>query len=440
MTKPRRVLRVAATAAVGVAVWAAGARGDVVTPELSQGQTNRLSILHDYGLDALGDSSGDGGGVAGHGGGYLGEVPVIGTPGQGAAAAILSKLSDRFTFLQGIQSTDPAGTARSYDVSLGYASGYDSNPQARPSPRDGSFFGGDLTAGYHLTGGDRDPVVGTPFRADLAYTVLGAFYSGPRADADVVQQGLSGSFRQSLADNRLALTGALNDQFTMEHGAAFLDTVDAAAGAEGFVLPQLSLEGAYDYTHLQYFFRPAAVAEKPTADRHTLDARLHLYTIGQVRGADRVEERDDLTRFVQAALRRATLGYAHVWNFPDQQTGTDYRYQSDRVYVGLEGLTLPPEVRLFGQPIAQGTAGSVLYSHEFQSFGFVNSETFASPHARRDNLDVLTLRSNTRILDFANRAGLLATFLQLDLIHDGSNVPTRHFNELVVSSGLTYQY
>ena len=434
--------------AAGLAACAAAAtaRADFVTANVSQDQANRLSIFHDYGLDVIGDGTGDGSGVAGHGGGYLGEVAVPGTPGQGAAAAILSKLSDRFTFLRGIQSTDASGTGRSYDVSVGYASGYDSNPKAASLARDGSFLGGDLTAAYHLTQGEPDRVVGTPFRADLAYTATGVFYSGPRADADAVQQGLSASLRQSWLDNTLVGTASVNDGFTMEHGAAFLDTFDGTAGGEAFVLPQLSVEGAYDYGHLQYFFRPVLDAQKPTADRHTVDARVHVYTISQRRGDHSAVASGGWERFVQGALRRATLGYAHVWNFPDQQTGTDYRYQSDRVYLGLEGLALPPELKLFGQPIGQGTSASILYAHEFQDYAFTNSDTpvtftpFSTGHPRKDGLDVLTIRSNTRILDFARKGGLLVSFLQLDLVHDGANVPERHFNELITSSGLTYQY
>ena len=449
---PKRLLLAAAAATLPLAtlaplMTALPARADFVTPTVSQDQANRLSILHDYGLDVIGDATGDGTSVAGHGGGYLGTTPVPGNPGQGAAAAILSKLSDRFTFLQGIQSTDATGTGRSYDLSIGEASGYDSNPKAASLARSGNFLGGDLSAAYHVTGGGTpDPVVGTPFRADFSYTATGVFYSGPRADADAVQQGLGASFRQSFADNALVLTGLANDQFTMEHDAAFLDTFDGYGGAEAFALPQLSVEGSYDYSHFQYFFHPIADAQRPTAERHTLDARLHLYTVSQHRGDADAVATAGLARFVQGALRRATLGYAHVWNFPDQQGGTDYRYQSDRVYIGLEGLALPPEIKLFGQPIGQGTSASVLYSHEFQNYAFDNSDTPAvlsgtgPGHVRRDNLDVFTLRSNTRILDFAHNLGNLTSFLQVDVIHDGSNVPDRHFNELILSSGVTYKY
>ena len=433
--------------AVGCGAITAAARADVILPFVTQDQANRLSIFHDYGMDVIGDATGDGSGVAGHGGGYLGTVPEPGIPGHGAAAAAIDKFSGTFPFLRGIQSTDSTGTGRSYDLSVGYASGTDSNPEARAHPHDASFFGGSLAAAYHLTRGDVDPVVGVPFRADLAYTATGVFYSGPRADADAVQQGLGGFVRSSYADNAVVLTGGLNDQFTMEHGAAFLDTFDGTAAAEGFVLNQLSVEGGYDYGHLQYFFKPAGDdAARPTAERHTLDARLHVYTISQHRGDPNAVAKDGTTRFIQGALRRATLGYAHVFNFPDQQTGTDYRYQSDRVYIGLEGLALPPEVQLFGQPLGQGTSASILYAHEFQTFAFDNSnspavQTGTGPgHPRKDGLDVLTLRSNTRILDFAHKAGTLVSFLQFDLVHDGSNIPNRHFNENVFSTGLTYQY
>ncbi len=422
------------------------ARADVITPVVTQDQADRLSIFHDYGLDVIGDATGDGSSVAGHGGGYLGTIPAPGTPGQGAAAAILDRLSHRYTFLQGIQSTDSSGTGRSYDVSVGYASGTDSNPEARSHPHDASFFGGDVAAAYHLTQGEADPVVGTPFRADLAYTATGVFYSGPRADADAIQQGLNGSLRRSFLDNTLVATAGVNDQFTLEHGAAFLDTFDGSATAEAFVQNQLSVEGGYDYTHLQYFFKTDLDAQRPTAERHTLDARLHVYTIGQRRGDTNAVAPGGWERFVQGALRRATVGYAHIFNFPDQSTGTDYRYQSDRVYLGLEGLALPPELKLFGQPLGQGTSASILYAHEFQNYAFDNSaspavQTDSGPgHPRKDGLDILTLRSNTRILDFAHHAGTLISFLQFDLVHDGANIPNRHFNENVFSTGLNYQY
>ncbi len=434
--------------ALSTALCLPAARADQVSPTSTQDQANRLSIFHDFGLDVIGDGTGDGGGVAAHGGGYLGEVPPPGVPGQGAAAAAITKFQDTFTFLRGIQSTDGTGTGRSYDVSLGYASGYDSNPQARRvSPgSDTSFVGGNLSAAYHLTQGDVDPVIGVPFRADVSYTATGVWYEGQQADADAVQQGLSGSFRRSLAGNAVVLTGSVNDQWTIEHGASFLNTSDAEGAGELFLLPQVSVEGAYDYAHLQYFFEPVNDAQRPTAERHTADARLHLYTIDQRRGADHPTADAGLARFVQGALRRATLGYAHVWNFPDQQTGTDYRYQSDRVYIGLEGLALPPEVKLFGQPLGRGTSASILYAHEFQNYQYDNS---ASPdvtaglgpgHPRKDGLDVFTLRSNTRLLDLSHHLGSLTSFLQFDLVHDGANVLPRHFNEYVFSSGLTYQF
>ena len=447
MTLRRRAVPTAVIAILALAAAAPSAHADQVTAALSQQQSNRLSILHDYGLDLVGDSTGDGAGPAGHAaGGYLGEVPLVGTPGQGAAAAILTKVSSKLTFLQGIQSTDDTPTGRNFDLSLGYASGYDSNPKANPYARDGSFIAGTFTAGYHLVDGPDDPVIGSALRADVAYNVVAVAYSGPRADADGVQQGLNGSVRDSLLGDRLVATGSVNDQFTMEHGEAFLNTTDVAAAAEAFATYHLSVEGGYDYAHLQYFFRPVDDAQKPTAERHSLDARLHLYPVSQERGIGIPNTDAGLGLFVEQALRRATLGYAHVWNFPDQQTGTDYRYQSDRVFVGLEGLTLPPSIKLFGQPIAQGTSASVFYAHEFQSFAFDNSLTPAvlngtgPGHPRRDNLDVLTIRSNTRILDFAHHDGTLATFLQVDLVHDGANVPARHFNELIVSSGLSYVY
>ena len=457
-TRNRLTAAVACVLAVSPA-----ARADRVDPTSTQDQADRLSIFHDYGLNVIGVDTGDGAGVGGNGGGYRGTVPVPGTPGQGAAAAVIANLQDRFTFLRGIQSTDGAGTGRSFDVSIGQASGSDSNPEARRVSPDNSssFIAGVVSAAYHLTGGDVDPVVGSPFRADVSYTATAVDYEGKTADADAIQQGLAAAVRRSVLDNALSFSAAVNDQFTVEHGAAFLNTTDANGAIEALVTSQLSVEGGYDYGHLQYFFKPVDDRQRPTAERHTVDARLHVYPQSQRRSRPIVDgpgdgsgdhpgdhSGDALARFVRAALRRATVGYAHVWNFPDQATGTDYRYQADRFYVGLEGLTLPDTVRLFGQPIGRGTSASVLYAHEIQDYRFDNSATPYVPggvgpgvgHPRRDALDVFTLRSNTRILDLSHGRGNLASFLQLDLVHDGANVTPRHFNEFVFSSGVTYTY
>ena len=302
MTLRRRAVPTAVIAILALAAAAPSAHADQVTAALSQQQSNRLSILHDYGLDLVGDSTGDGAGPAGHAaGGYLGEVPLVGTPGQGAAAAILTKVSSKLTFLQGIQSTDDTPTGRNFDLSLGYASGYDSNPKANPYARDGSFIAGTFTAGYHLVDGPDDPVIGSAFRADVAYNVVAVAYSGPRADADGVQQGLNGSVRDSLLGDRLVATGSVNDQFTMEHGEAFLNTTDVAAAAEAFATYHLSVEGGYDYAHLQYFFRPVDDAQKPTAERHSLDARVHFYPVSQERGVGIPNTDAGLGLFVEQA-------------------------------------------------------------------------------------------------------------------------------------------
>ena len=435
-------------AAIALTLWAPPARADEVTPAITQNQANRLSIFHDYALDVVGQSTGTGGGVAAYNyGGYTGTTPLVGEAGRGAAANAITSFSERFPFLRGIQSTDPVGSTRPFEFSAGFSSGYDSNPKAQTDSEDASFAAGALSAAYRYANGPVDPVVGAPLQVNASYTATGVVYEGNVAAADALQHGLAASLRQSYADNRFAVSAAVDDQFTMLHGAAFLNTTDASVGGEAFVANQLSVEGGYGYTHLQYFFQPVTFEQRPTADRHTANARLHLYTISQHRGDGLPPPTTDgVTAFVQKALRRATVGYAHVWNAPSQTTGSDYRYQADRVYVGLEGLALPESVKVFGQSLGQGTTASVLYAHEFQDYKYNNSASlsrlrgFGPGTPRYDDVDVFTIRSDTRIVDFAHGAGTIATFLQLDLFRDHSNIGFRGFNEFVFSSGFTYRY
>ncbi len=395
MTRKRILL----AAAMAAALPGSFARADGYTPTIAQDQANRLSIFHDYGFDVIGDSTGNSTGVGGNGGGFLGNVPLIGTPGEGSATAII----DRFSFLDGLRSKDASPVAREFDVSLGYTSGYDSNAEARrvPADKDASFVGGTFRAGFHVTDGDRDPIVGAPLQADFAFATTGVWYEGTVANADAVQPMAAVNVRDSLLGNAVVLRGSLNDQFTIEHGAAFLDTFDATGSGEAFALPQLSVEAGYDFAHLQYFFHPILDAQKPTADRNTVDARLHLYPLDQRRGAT-IPKVDGVSQFFREALTRATVGYAHVWNDPTQTTGSDYKYDSDRAYVGLEGLTLPKGVKLFGSSIGTRDGGQPC-STATSSRGSPTRtrparrpSSFGLPgHRRRDNLDVFTIRSNS---------------------------------------------
>ena len=334
--------------------------------------------------------------------------------------------------------------------------GYDANPESRRLPRSSVFAGGDLGASYHVADGPDDPIVGQPLRAAFAYDVLGAVYEGQTQAADTLQQNLSGSVRQTLFDGTLVVTSSLSDGFTMLHGAAFLDTLDAGAAGEFFVVPQVSIETGYNFTHLQYFFHPTvSPQQKPTADRDTFLAKLHLYTLPQRRGAVVGEAPDLLTEILRGALTRATVNYAHVWNLPTQRTGLDYDYEANRVGFGLEGVTLPGRVgsRSLGT-FGRNLSFDLDYNHEFQDYEYENS---ASPPGfvvtknahgaararrfhRKDGIDVFTVRGNARLLDLPHDGGTLGSYLQWDLIHDGSNIVARHYNDYVISGGLTYRY
>jgi hypothetical protein len=55
-------------------------------------------------------------------------------------------------------------------------------------------------------------------------------------------------------------------------------------------------------------------------------------------------------------------------------------------------------------------------------------------------MDVLTLRANARLFDLPQNRGTLSTFVQWDIIADRANLQARHFNEFIISGGLSYQY
>jgi hypothetical protein len=59
---------------------------------------------------------------------------------------------------------------------------------------------------------------------------------------------------------------------------------------------------------------------------------------------------------------------------------------------------------------------------------------------RKDHVDVFTLRANAKLFDLPQDRGSLSSFLQWDIIADRSTIVARHYNEFVVSGGLTYQW
>ena len=431
--------RLLPAAAAAMVLPVAAARGETVDPTLTQDQANRLSLFHDYGLTAVGTDNfvsiptnvGNVNDAA--------YTPVPGSSGTGLMTSLLGDAA----------STDPTGTGRHFDVTFAPVVAYDSNPESR-QPRGSVFAGGDLGIAYRFADGPDDPVAGTPLRATFAYDVLGGIYEGQVQDADTLQQNLSASVRQTLFENSIVLNATANDSFTILHGEAFLDTVDVGATAELFPVSHASVEVGYDYTHLQYFYRSLVAAQKSDADRNTFVAKAHLYPLSQRRGAVIPEAPDVLTEIVEESVRRFTVNYEHVWNLPDRHRETDYQYQANRIGFGLEGLTLPAKVGVR----SLGTAGrdvslDLNYNHEFQTYEFANSvhETVLAGHLnppggphRKDGIDVFTVRGNARLFDVPHDAGTVAAYLQWDLIHDGSNVFARHYNEYVVGGGLTYRY
>ncbi len=433
-------LLLAAAAGSALSTMLAPAKADTVTAVVSQDQANRLSLFHDYGLNAVGNDNYVGVPVnVANPNDLGGQVP--GAPGTGLISGYLPSSA---------VSTDTTSNGRPFDFTLTPLVGYDANPEAHRVPRGGAFAGGEFGAAYHVADGADDPIVGQPLRATFAYSALGAFYEGQVQNADTLQQNLSASVRQTLFGGTIVMSSTLVDSFTMEHGSAFLDTFDAGATGEFFFLPQASIETGYDFTHFQYFFTATNENQKPTADRNTFIAKAHLYTLPQRLGATIEEAPDLLTEILRAAIRRVTVNYAHVWNQPTEHTGNDYEYQANRIGLGLEGLTVPSTVgnRSLGT-FGQSLSFDVDYDHEFQNFDNSNSvhEQIVGGHLtprggphRKDGIDIFTLRGNARLFDLPRDAGTLATYLQWDLIHDGSNIIPRRYNSYIISGGLTYRY
>ena len=428
-----------ATAAVAVPAWAApAARGEDVSPTLTQDQANRLSLFHDYGLNAVGLDN------------YVGMPVNVGNPndtgGLVAGSAGGGLLGGALP--PSVVSTDPTGPGRPFDVTLAPFVGYDANPESRRIPRASVFAGGDLGVAYRFTDGPDDSIVGQPLRATFAYDAMGAVYEGQTENADALQQNLSASVRQTLFQNTIVLSSTLTDGYTVEHGDSFLNTFDAGATGEVFFLPQVSVESGFGFTNFEYFFKAILPPQRPSADRDTFIAKAHLYPLSQRRGATIEEAPDVLTEVLRAAIRRVTVNYDHVWNRPTERTGGDYQYEANRVGLGLEGLTVPEKVGVR----SLGTFGRSLsmdldYNHEFQNYEYANS---ASPPIlaghpkggfhRKDGIDVLTFRGNARLFDLPHDAGTLGAFVQWDVIHDGSNIKARHYNDYVISGGVTYRY
>jgi hypothetical protein len=397
-------------ATISLLAGTSSTRADVVTDVSTLSQANRLSLFHDYSMNVVGLTAGN----------------IPGSVGSGMFDS----------FLDNGSATAPSDTDRSYTLSATPFTGFDSNAEARRSAdvQSGVFGGVDLSAVYRINIGPNDPTVGSPTQFQFAYDTTAAAYEGTVFKADPFQQTLSGSYRRSLFNDSLFVGFALNDQFTLEHGEAFLNTFDASPSVEWFVAPQESIEVSYDYTRLGYFINHIGVPEDPDANRHTINTRFHFYSFPQLRG-DIPESPDQLGDILRATLRRATIGYAAVIN---NATGHDYEYEANRLSVGFEGVHLIPRIRNIFMDVS--------YAHEWDNYMNTNFEgpiviAGKPPRVRRkDHVDVFTLRVNGRLLDLPQDRGTLGTFFQCDLIGDRSNIFNRHYNESIVSGGLTYQW
>jgi len=380
------------------------ARADVVTGISTLSQANRLSLFHDYSINAVGLTTGS-------------------APGS---SGLLNSV------LGGYSSTELVGPGRSYDVFVTPLAGYDSNPEARRVGQGSAFAGADLGADYRINLGPEDATVGSPTQFKFAYDLTGAVYDGTVFNADALQQTVSASYRRSLFHDSLWVGVALKDQLTVEHGEAFLNTLDASPSAEWFLTPQMSLEANYDYTRMGYFIRVGSRVN-PDANRHTANAKFHFYSFPQQRG-DIPESPDQLGDILRATLARATVGYAFVDN---ESIGRDYVYNANRLSVGLEGIHLPR---------FRFVTMDMNYAHEWDNYMNPSNEgpliLAGKPkqQRRKDHVDVFTLRANARLFDLPKDRGTLSTFLQWDLIADRSTIIARHYNEFVISGGLNYQW
>ncbi len=401
------LVRAALCGSIGFAALPGGtARADSVTPVSTLSQANRLSVFHEYSIDAVGMVS----------------DKLAGGPGGGVVNYLLGNWT----------SGDATGTGRSFEINFSPVVGYDSNPEARRNQQAGEFGGGDLNAAYRFDFGPDDATIGHPGEIELYYDVVGAFYSGPVFKANTVQQTLGTSMHRSLSDNTIVLHLAADDQFTVEHDQAFLNTVDVAPSVEIFPVPRSSVELGYDYARLDYAIR-TRIHKNPDANRHTINLKYHFYPTPQKAGTPE-ESPDQLGDILRQSLRRATVGYDYIFN---QSDGSDYHYEGNRVYIGLEGMQVP------GAPDISFDAR---YAHEWDWYKSPNQEgpfvIAGKPKARKrkDHLDVFTLRGNARLYTLPHDAGTLSTYVQFDIIADRSSILARHFNEYVIGGGVSFQY
>ncbi len=399
-------------AATGLLAMPCNALGEDVTDTSAYSQQNRLSLFHDYSIDVVGQTRGS----------------IPGPAGTGALTPLLGQYA----------STEPDGTGRSYQFTATPLAGYDSNPEANRFAHGGSFLGVDLSAAYQCNIGPADPTVGSPNQFKISYDLTGAIYEGQVHNADAVQQTLNWSYRRNLFDDRVFLGLAIADQFTIIHGEPVLNTLDAIPSAEWLLTPQVSAEVNYDYTSLS-FFRDTIDLKSMDADRSTVNLKLHLYPTPQVRGPI-PDSPDVLGDILRQTLSRATIGYAAVFNEP---TGREYEYEGNRLSLGFEGVRIPPIKGMFD---TSDITMDLMYAHEWDNYLNPSLEgpliLAGSPKQirRKDHVDIFTLRGNARLFDLPRNRGTLAAYAQWDLIADRANILVRHFNEYVVSGGITYRY
>jgi hypothetical protein len=384
----------------------ASARADQVTPIETLDEANRLSVFHDYGLDVVGRTQSD----------------TPGSPGGGVATYLLG----------GLGSTDPNPPDRAASLSLTPFAGYDSNPEAFRRANGGAFGGGDFLADYKINIGSFDPTVGSKTEFYFSYDGTGVVYSGKENDGDAFQQTLTGNVRHNLFDDTVILKWDFNDQFTMLHGSAFLNTFETRPSVESLLTRQTSVEFGYDYTNFQYYI-PVRPVRNPDADRSTFQFQFHFYTFPQQRGPV-PDSPDVLTDILRDSFKTLTIGYDAKVN---EASGNDYDYRANRVYIGARGI---------GLKAAPDLSLDLMYSHEWDHYDHPNNEGVlvlagkGGERIRHDELDIFTLRGNARLLDLSRHRGTLTSFVQWDIVQDHSNIFPRHFNDFVLSGGLTYRF
>jgi len=399
-----RLTRLVSAAILSAAVSSV-ALADEPSNVTSQNQANRLAIFHDYGISAIGSTAAN-------------------MPGD-SGGGIISPFMGHYA------STEPVKTFRPWYISATPVVGYDDNPEASQAQTSSIFAGFDLAAGYGWQSQEAYPILGPLWSANVTYDLQGAVYEGNVKQANVLQQNVRAEAQRHFLDEGIVASGYLGDSYTNYHGYSFANSLDLGGAVEGFVLPQLSAELGYDYSHLQYFYSTTA-PQDPDTERNFLSAALHFYTLPQVTGAI-PEAPDRFTEILRETFNRATLRFGHLWNKSD---GQDYSMESNRLTFGLEGVH-PLNVR--------DVYFDFLYGHEWQVYQHPNSIAPPSltkqPNARRsDHLDIITLRANARLFDLPKGRGTMLAFLQYDMIHDWSNIAVRNFDENIVSVGVTYRY